>query len=155
MGTRGVYGFKKDGNFKVTYNHYDSYPSSLGEDILKYIKSRTIEELNELFDNLRMVNEDIKPTSEDIENLKIYANLGVSGRSTNEWYVLLRLMQGKLEFHEEAKIMIDNESWLFDNDYTYIIDLDENKFFIYNWGKLIEGGTFDLDQLPDDLGNFN
>ena len=110
MGTRGSYGFKKDGKYKVTYNHYDSYPEGLGGDILKYIKSKTIEELNEVFDNLRMVSEvDKPPTSEDIENFKIYSDLGVSSGKPSEWYVLLRLMQGKLHLHEEAGIMIDNK----------------------------------------------
>ena len=151
MGTRGSYGFKKDGKYKVTYNHYDSYPEGLGGDILKYIKSKTIEELNEVFDNLRMVSEvDKPPTSEDIENFKIYSDLGVSSGKPSEWYVLLRLMQGKLHLHEEAGIMIDNKEGMFGNDYTYIIDLDVNKLLIYKWGKL-SARNIDLRRPPSHL----
>ena len=38
MGTRGIYGFRLNNTDKLTYNHYDSYPSSLGEDIYQFIK---------------------------------------------------------------------------------------------------------------------
>lgn len=31
MSTRGIYGFRKNGEDKLTYNHYDSYFSYLGE----------------------------------------------------------------------------------------------------------------------------
>ena len=30
MSTRGIYGFRKNGEDKLTYNHYDSYFSYLG-----------------------------------------------------------------------------------------------------------------------------
>lgn len=30
MSTRGAYGFKIDGHYKITYNHFDSYPNGLG-----------------------------------------------------------------------------------------------------------------------------
>jgi len=33
MGTRGAYGFRKNGIDKVTYNHFDSYPEQLGESL--------------------------------------------------------------------------------------------------------------------------
>ena len=39
MGTRGLYGFRKNGVDKVTYNHYDSYPEYLGRNILEFIRN--------------------------------------------------------------------------------------------------------------------
>ena len=38
MGTRGVIIFRKDGIEKGVYNHWDSYPSGLGEDVVNMIK---------------------------------------------------------------------------------------------------------------------
>ena len=37
MGSRGLYGFIKDGVEKATYSHGDSYPSYLGRDIIDFI----------------------------------------------------------------------------------------------------------------------
>lgn len=31
MGTRGMYGFYRNGVTKATYNHFDSYPEWLGK----------------------------------------------------------------------------------------------------------------------------
>lgn len=39
MGTRGIYGFRKNKKDKTSYNHYDSYPSCLGEQMFDYIKN--------------------------------------------------------------------------------------------------------------------
>lgn len=36
MGTRGLYGFHKNGIDKLTYNHLGSYPDSLGKKIVEY-----------------------------------------------------------------------------------------------------------------------
>ena len=46
MSTRGVYGFRKNNTDKITYNHYDSYPSGLGNVILKFIQGTPLESLN-------------------------------------------------------------------------------------------------------------
>ena len=42
MGTRGLYGFRKNGVDKVTYNHWDSYPDGLGKQILRFIKIKKL-----------------------------------------------------------------------------------------------------------------
>lgn len=33
MGTRGLFGLRKNNKDKTMYNHFDSYPSCLGEEI--------------------------------------------------------------------------------------------------------------------------
>ena len=38
MGTRGLYGFRKNGVDKTTYNHFDSYPDGLGADVIESLK---------------------------------------------------------------------------------------------------------------------
>ena len=39
MGTKGTYGFFKNGESKLTYNQFDSYPEGLGTNIVEFIKS--------------------------------------------------------------------------------------------------------------------
>lgn len=38
MGTRGSWGFVLNGKRWETYNHFDSYPSGLGEDLLSWAR---------------------------------------------------------------------------------------------------------------------
>ncbi len=66
MGTRGVFGFHKDGVDKITYNHYDSYPTCLGEEVKKFIINHPVEELNKIFKRIKLVND--KKTSDSKTN---------------------------------------------------------------------------------------
>lgn len=38
MGTRGFVGFVIDGQEKIGYNHFDSYPDGLGVDVLSWLR---------------------------------------------------------------------------------------------------------------------
>ena len=93
------------------YNHWDSYPSGLGKDLIeqliRLLEKYTIDELVELIDNLKIVNDDITPTEEEIEKLKKYSDIGTmmngklfvklgTGKLT-DWYCLLRKCQGSIE----------------------------------------------------------
>ena len=49
MSTRGIYGFRKNGEDKLTYNHYDSYFSYLGENIINFVKETPIHEVNKIY----------------------------------------------------------------------------------------------------------
>lgn len=62
MGTRGCYGFRKNGMDKLTYNHYDSYPDYLGKIMATFCKETSLDEMNEIYDRLILVNENDKPT---------------------------------------------------------------------------------------------
>jgi len=42
MGTRGLWGIRKDGKDKLTYNHYDSYPFLMQKDIFNFTKNTSI-----------------------------------------------------------------------------------------------------------------
>jgi hypothetical protein len=50
MSTNGVVAFQKEGALKTIYNHYDSYPSNLGNDVLDFIRRYLIEDLSKAFD---------------------------------------------------------------------------------------------------------
>ena len=69
MSTRGLYGIRKNGVDKCTYNHSDSYPSWLGKKILEFCANNTIENLEKFFNKIELVDESSKPTEEQIRNL--------------------------------------------------------------------------------------
>ena len=134
MGTRGAYGFYKNGVSKITYNHFDSYPEGLGLDIIKYIKSKSIEEMNADFNSITMVNDDDKPTIEQFLKCAEYYNDTVSSKSPEEWYCLLREAQGDLDASAKIGIMIDSQEFMKDSlfcEYAYIINLDKDVLEIY------------------------
>jgi hypothetical protein len=144
MSTRGNYGFKKNGISKITYCHFDSYPAGLGKDLIELLKTTSIEKLNEVFDNLELVEEDIPPTKEQREHIKKWFDV-----PDNEWYSVMRNAQGKPVFQafiEGMKYMVDLPDG---GSYEYIIDLDTNELII-NEGNY---GRFSLDRLPEFVEN--
>lgn len=139
MGTRGLYGIRKDGFDKTTYNHYDSYPDCLGHDMVKFCASHSPEEMKKLFDSIILVREDDTPTAEQIEFCvgMGYLDKTVSTKSENDWYCLLRNIQGDLSalYDCYAKngraYMIDSHEFICDSlfcEYAYIINLDTEMF---------------------------
>ncbi|MGB9846469.1 MAG: hypothetical protein ACPLRH_03075 [Desulfotomaculales bacterium] len=135
MGTRGAYGFRIDGMDKVTYNHSDSYPSWLGNNIVVFIKSTPHEKMVEAARRIILVNADSKPTPDQIEECKKYADLTVSKRSYEDWYCLLRDAQGDLNAYLDGlRYMIDDRDFLADSSFclwAYIVNLDEKIFEVY------------------------
>ena len=135
MSTRGVYGLFKNGVDKVTYNHSDSYPSGLGNDIFNFIKETSIEELNKIFDKIILVQENDVPTIEQIINCQEYTDLTVSNQNITDFYCLLRKTQGNLGVYKgNLKYMIDYKDFVGNGlncEYAYIINLDENTLEFY------------------------
>lgn len=128
MGTRGLYGFRKNGIDKTTYNHFDSYPDYLGTIMLEFCQNTSIEEMNEIFDRIVMVEEDSTPTQKQIEECIEFYDGGVSTGKPEEWYCLLRDAQGNPEVYKHGlKYMIDNHNFIKDSlfcEYAYIVNLD-------------------------------
>ena len=56
MSTRGAVGFRYNGVDKIAYNHSDSYPSGLGQDLIIYLEGKTIEELKNICDEITVTN---------------------------------------------------------------------------------------------------
>lgn len=139
MGTRGCYGFRKNGIDKLTYNHYDSYPDYLGKIMVTFCKETSLDEMNEIYDRLILVNENDKPTQEQIEECKRYYNGDVSCKTPEDWYCLLRNAQGDLDAYKNGmKYMIDscgfikNSLWC---EYAYIINLDTDELEFWVGGQ--------------------
>jgi len=151
MGTRGAVGFIKDGVHKVTYNHSDSYPDGLGNQVIDYIHDHTIEEMNAHFNNIKLVDEDKLPSDEQIaaceKNDTI--NLDVSNQSKTDWYCLLRNVHGQLAEYGKLGFMIDSREFLFDGlfcEYAYIINLTTNELEFYSgFKKEIPHGRYGKD----------
>lgn len=135
MGTRGAYGFHKGGVDKITYNHFDSYPTGLGADVAEFVKNHTDEEMNEIFDRIVMVRSNGVPSAEQIKECFRFYQPGVSMNTPEEWYSLLRATQGDLEAHAMGlRYMIDNADFLKDSlfcEWGYVINLDKGVLEIY------------------------
>lgn len=137
MGTRGAIGFVVDGQEKLTYNHFDSYPEGLGIEVLTWLRGLTGPKLGEARDKAKalvLVDESAKPTPEQIEALKDYADTGVSTGQLDEWYVLLRNAQGNLQAYLDCGYMPDGHLFPIDSlfcEWAYVIDFDQAVFEVY------------------------
>lgn len=143
MGTQGAVGVKSAGQLFITYNQFDSYPSELGRNMVDFCRDlteETITTLKERFKHVKLVEEDGKAT---LEEQKRYIKAGyyddsVSKSSPEEWYCLLRKLQGMgyLPAVLEGKCQhwIDSANFLEDSlfcEYAYIIDLDEEDLWFF------------------------
>ena len=139
MGTRGLYGFRKNGIDKTTYNHFDSYPDWLGRNVIEFCKNHSVHEMNNIFDKIIMVDRDNTPTEEQInECIKNgCSDFSVSTGQKTDWYCLLRNCQGDLECLARAEnhaYMEDNRNFIKDSlfcEYAYIINLDDEVLEFY------------------------
>ena len=135
MGTRGCYGFRKNGIDKITYNQYDSYPDCLGRTMVEFCKNTSIQEMNEIFDRIILVDGYDKPTPEQITACRSYYNGNVGRQSPDDWYCLLREAQGEPNAYKNGlRYMIDSHEFIKDSlfcEYAYIIDLNTNKLEFY------------------------
>lgn len=102
MSTRGYIGIRKNDMDKGGYNHFDSYPTGRGDDILKFIQKNNIDSLNELYDKI-----DTNYHDEDV------------------WDCYNNKMNEK--FEDYNNFIFDS---LF-CEYAYIINLDENILEFY------------------------
>lgn len=142
MSTRGAYGFHKGGVDKITYNHFDSYPRILGREIVEFCRSTTIEEMNEIFDRIILVDEMQPATKEQQEEcIKLgYLDLTVSAQTPADWYCLLRGAQGDLGAYKRGlRYMIDYSYFLKESlfcEWAYIINLDTNQLEVYKGFQL-------------------
>jgi hypothetical protein len=153
IGTKGCYGFHRDGVDKLTYNHFDSYPEGLGADIVEFVRQTSVEEMNQIFDRIQMVDEDKMATPDQVAECYKWYNGAVSTGQPTEWYALLRNAQGDLNaFKEGLRYMIDSSSFMEDSlcEWAYVINLTTNRLEIYkghcNVKLVIE---FPLDDIPE------
>ena len=149
MGTRGSFGIVVNGELKIGYNQFDSYPEGWGIDTLRWLR-RTIEDGQEdkvkaEAATVKVVNEDIPPTEEDIGKLSLYTDLQYSSRSTDDWYCLTHKSQGSIEKMIDCGYILDASTFPLDSlycEWAYMVDFDNRQFEVYegwNLGKASKG----------------
>lgn len=134
MGTRGTFGFRLDQEDKLTYNHFDSYPDGLGNDVVEFIRGVT--DWDAVKEQVRAL-EDVsnrKPTLADVEACAEFTDLHVSKQSTEDWYCLLRQVQGDPAAILRVGRYLGGNGFINDSlfcEYGYIINLDEMTLELY------------------------
>ena len=153
MGTSGTNGFIYKNKPKLTYNHFDSNPGSLGTKMLKLIVEINKKNNWDIFKKnatkiKQLKKEDI---NEDIiEKYKIFSNLGVSNQSYYDPYCLLREIQGSDWIIEMINGNLEhvniNNGYIKDSlfcEFGYIINLDTMKLEFYDgYQKVSQSDNF-------------
>jgi hypothetical protein len=161
MGTRGLLGWKLDGVYHGLYNHWDSYPESLGMDAAYWVHTNlTCEDKVEAFKanlcKLNFIDKDIKPPVELQKRYEKFSDLTVSSQEISDWYCLLRKLQGVGYFSAilsgELEHVPDEISFIKDSlfcEHAYFLNLDDNTFDYFKGfqKKPVENDPFAY--LPD------
>ena len=155
MGTRGLIKLVCKGIIIYIYNHFDSYPSYLGNKLIQDIKLLLqlygMDGLINKIALLHIITDDDIIDEAIIVKLRPYTDLEVGHRSTSDWYCLLRNTQGSLVNILEAGYV---QEYLYDGndcfiEYIYEVNTDANIF------SIITPNVFELpvilDNIPDNL----
>lgn len=129
MGTRGLCGFRVDGQDKLMYNHSDSYPSGLGVDVFNFVRG-------------------LKSVKEAAAKARSIVLL----EETDENYSKYRAMQGDLAEMLRSGVMLDGHEFALDSlfcEWAYILDFDQNVLEVYR-GFVKKQGTGRYDKTPRD-----
>ena len=132
MGTRGLYVFKVQGIYYIFYNHWDSYPSCLGESIVEELKTVDLIYLRTLV--LDLDAEDVW-TGNDSNRLN-FEGVMLAVQNVKQ-YKLLSITT------DDPHIMKDD----YDAEYVYTVDLDEDIFKVKN-GADGQVTKFKLTDIP-------
>jgi hypothetical protein len=140
MGTRGFYGFRYKGRYILFYNHWDSYYSGLGNQLLDELRKFTEEDWNAL---MKILKKHLKNgiISEEME--------------CTEGKNFEGLMKAATEPTEYALSYVGREPCppYMMTQYTYIVDLDKN--FLRVTGNDNDTFKFPLFDLPASMNYYN
>lgn len=144
MSTRGIYGFRKNNENKITYNHSDSYPTWLGEKIIEFCAGMTDQDLENLFDHAIIVDE-LEKDPGKVEMVRKFAvTHGNDPGESEDAYYILHFMQGNFEEYRNIAYLLedfpmtDAEDFFGDGlfcEWGYIINLDDKCLEVYKSGK--------------------
>jgi hypothetical protein len=138
MGTRGAIGFRFQDEDKISYNHFDSYPSVAGEQVVselsKMLRAFGAGGVRKKVRSLVVLGKDAPdPTPEQQARLSSYKNANVS-TERDTWYQLLRGTQGSPARILDAGYIEDSSGFLSDSlycEFAYIINLDTEQLEFY------------------------
>jgi hypothetical protein len=165
MGTRGIFGFKCGQQYKLKYNHFDSYPDGLGVSVVNFVRRiNNVNGWNPLKDKcleLQLIDSRIEPTAKQINKYKRYADMNVSSRSLKDWYTLGRNLQNGNMLTEVysgyVDEMPDDNNFVTDSlfcEYGYIINLDENTLEFYDGFQKEPQPGNPFGEFPNDSGYY-
>ena len=142
MSIRGLMGMRKNGKYFGYYNHSDSYPEGLGDLIVSFLKGLTSSDLNTFSKNvekMKTYDSSTSPSQYLKEKYKKFADISVGSQSIDDWYCLLRSVQGSdaLAYILSGELRhVDKDGMGFIKDslfceYAYIINLDKGTLELY------------------------
>lgn len=145
MGHRGLIGFVIDGQEKLAYSHWGSYPDGNGLVMLNFARKLMTEQgrfgrpsidntIVQQIRDLTVVDGSSRPTGPQQVRLSKYADSAVSSGELDEWYVLLRNTQGDPDAILQAGFIVDSAAFAIDslfNEGSYLIDLDNEVLEAY------------------------
>ncbi len=146
MSTRGAWGLRKNGQDKLTYNHYDSYPSGLGRTIAEFVAKTPVTKLHGIFDRVELVEEEggLSPEQQSA--------LGAKPGST--WYNALRYAQGEPDAYLNGlAYMTDGAFFMHDGlccEWAYVINLDTGRLEVYKGFQTTKGEGRYAGEEPED-----
>lgn len=156
MGTRGAFGIKVDGLYKIAYNHSDSYPSGLGRDIaeqwLALRERHGPEKLRELGRKIRLVTTSYLVRPAVLELARAEWQQIIDTTAADHWQHRLAVeclgfakstthrqvasnIEEKLTFAFETGHIADHFSFMADSlfcEWAYIVDLDRELYEVYH-----------------------
>lgn len=145
MSTEGAITFIAGGERKNVYNNCDSYPSSLGVEVLTWLRCARDGGLAGAIGRLRIVNDfdGTKPTDQDRERFRgFFQNVG---GPDEHWYSLLRDLQGDPAGVLHVGIAYgENDPW----GYIYEVNADARELRVLSGSDVL--GKWSFDSLPDD-----
>lgn len=163
MSTRGVTGFVLDGKRYTMYNHSDSYPEWLGQQMVEFCKTvKDWDAVKEKVKNVKLVKNSRKPATKKwaIKYARYWENPNVTlwGQpqpALPDWYWLLHNLQGVGILREiiEGNVghMLDADGFLEDDlfcEWGYLINLDNKTLEVYHDGdKMLY--AYNLQSLPE------
>lgn len=154
MGTRGAVGFRHNQKDYITYNHYDSYPTCAGLNVIMTIIKQKLfddkyrQQAIEKLESLQLINSEKTFEPEELE--KIRGNIVALGLENNDYnpknfgngkvdaYYVLNPIQRHINAYIHPKhaipYMIDNHEFMANSlfcEWAYIINFDTNSLEIY------------------------
>ncbi|MBR3002518.1 MAG: hypothetical protein IKF38_03005 [Clostridia bacterium] len=128
MSTSCIYGFKKNEKLKLMFNISDSYPSGFGKDIVLFIRENTLEQLNEICDNITLKDRKDFPNDREINEMKEKNIYYEHNEKILNWDDIFWINDTFLNYYKNDFYVIpDYQEWLDGlHDYLYIINLDNN-----------------------------
>ena len=172
MSTRGAYGFRLNNTDYVEYNHYDSYPSSLGVTTIAGIsglmtlygitgikeKVATLTVRSQDYFNTKEGQAELAQVLKDNPTLE-YNDPNSTFNDYYDHYWVCRGLQGSLLKWwtlNNVSYVVDSSDFLLDSlfcEWAYIVNLDTEMLEVYkgfNTNKRSDAGRYADKQLEDD-----